>query len=342
MTNKVGSSTIYSTILPNNVALHKLKPVSLSREARFRLKIIEHYLNKTRNVSLTCRHYAITRSYFYKWHRRYNPRNLATLEDRSRRPYSLRPATYNYSLVKLIRRLRTDYPSYSSKKLAVILLRDFGIDFSHSTVGRIILKYKLYFRATLRYARKRSRRALEVWKQRKPYGLTADAPAKVIEFDMKHIFVSGRKHYAFVAIDVFTKQVCLHVAGQPSSYQAMLALQTTLATFGNDVCIVNDNGSENYKHAYAYLKDQNVTQYFARPHTPKDKPHVENLIGKLQQECLDEDRTIMTLDERKHQIANWVNDYHFFRPHQALNYQTPAEFCDTMGITIRRVEVSTM
>ena len=59
MTNKVGSSTIYSTILPNNAALNRIKPVKLSRAANFRLQVIEHYLNKTRNVSLTCRHFAI-------------------------------------------------------------------------------------------------------------------------------------------------------------------------------------------------------------------------------------------------------------------------------------------
>lgn len=343
MTNKVGSSTIYSTILPNNTALGRIKPASLSREARHRLAIIEHYLNKTRNVSLTCRHFAIPRSYFYKWYARYNSRNLVSLENRSRRPRRLRPTTYNTYLIKLVRRLRTDYPSYSSKKLAVILKRDWDIFYSHSTIGRIILKYKLYFRASFKLVQQRSKRAVAVWKQRKPYGLQAKAPAKVIEFDMKHIYACGQRQYAFVAVDIFSKQACIHVANQPSSYQAMLALQATLNVFGCDVCIVNDNGSENYKHAYEFLKGQNITQYFARPHTPKDKPHVENLIGKLQQECLDEGmRITRTLDERKAQIASWLNDYHFFRPHQALNYLTPAEFCATMGITIRRVEVSTM
>jgi len=123
----------------------------------------------------------------------------------------------------------------------------------------------------------------------------------------------------------------------------MLTLQVVLTTFGRDVCVVNDNGSENHKHAYIYLREQNITQYFARPHTPKDKPHVENLIGKLQQECLDEDRTIKNLDERRDQINRWVNDYHFFRPHQALGYLTPHEFCATMDITIPRApKVSTM
>lgn len=343
MTNKVGSSTIYSTILPNNVALSHIKPIKLSKMAKHRLNIIEHYLNKTRNVSLTCRHYAISRSYFYKWYKRYNPRNLILLEDCSRRPHRLRPTTYNTSLIKLIRKLRTDYPSYSSKKLAVILKRDWNIAYSHSTIGRIILKYKLYFRAAFKLVSQRSKRMVAVWKQRKPYNLQAKAPAKLIEFDMKHIYTCGQKQYAFVAVDIFTKQAYIHVANQPSSYQAKIALETVLSIFGANVCILNDNGSENCGTAYQYLKDQNITQYFARPHTPKDKPHVENLIGKLQQECLDEGKRIArTLEERKQQIASWLNDYHFFRPHQALKYLTPAEFCDSMGITIRRVEVSMM
>ena len=211
MTNKVGSSTTYSTILPNNTALSSIKPVKLSKVARHRLAVIEHYLTKTRNVSLTCRHFAVTRSYFYKWYKRYNPHSLALLEDCSRRPHRLRPATYDYSLVKLIRKLRTDYPSYSSKKLAVILWRDFGIVFSHSTIGRIILKYKLYFKAIVAQARYRSKRAIEVWKQRKPYHLKAKALAKVIEFDLKHIYVNCTKQYAFVAVDIFTKQLSIFI-----------------------------------------------------------------------------------------------------------------------------------
>jgi len=342
MTNKVGSSTIYSTILPNNAALHKIKPVSLSREAKFRLIIIEHYLHKTNNVSLTCRHYAITRSFFYKWYKRYNPRNLSTLENKSRKPHRLRPATYDTALVSQIRKIRKDTPIYSAKKISVILLRDFDIAFSHSTVGRIIKKYKLFFRAVTKVIRARSQSALKGWKTRKPYDLRAKGPASVIEFDMKHIYIHGQKQYAFVAIDPFTKQTYIHVASTSSSMQAKIALETVLGIFGRNVCILNDNGSENCKHACQYLKDQNITQYFARPHTPKDKPHVENVIGKLQQECLDEDRSPKTLLERKEQIVKWINDYHFYRPHQALNYLTPAEFCDTLGITIRRVEVSMM
>ncbi len=159
---------------------------------------------------------------------------------------------------------------------------------------------------------------------------------------MKHIYLGGVKHYAFVAVDIYTKEAVIHLGGQPSSFQAMLALDKAVSVFGKDMVIVNDNGSENYRHAYNYLKTSGITQYFARPHTPKDKPHVENLIGKLQQECLDEYRGQMTLAEREKQIINWLNDYHYYRPHQALNYLTPSEYCDTLGLTIFRRKVSTM
>lgn len=342
MSNRVGSSTIYSTTLPNNQAFARIHSVNLSKAAKHRLQIIEHYLHKTRNVSLTCRHYAISRSYFYKWLKRYNPKNLASLENQSRRPRHVRAPCYTTDQVNLIRRLRKQRPTYSAKKLHHVLKRDEGLAISAATIGRIIKRFKLYFRAVVAATKQRSARARQVWKQRKPYNLKATGPRQLIEFDMKHVYAAGQRLYAFVAIDVFSKQLTIHVASSPSSYQARQALQRVVEIFGTDIRILNDNGSENLKHAYQYLKDQDITQYFARPHTPKDKPHVENVIGKLQQECLDEDRSRKTTLQLQNQINRWVNDYHFYRPHQALDYQTPEEFCATMSITIPRAGVSTM
>lgn len=341
MSNHVGSSTIYSTTLPNNAALSRIKSVSLSREARHRLQIIEYY-NQVGNVSLTCRHYGIARSYFYKWYGRYNPKHLPSLEDKSRRPKQVRRATYDLNFVGLIRKLRTDYPSYSAKKLTWIVLRDYGINYSAATIGRVIKRFKLYFSKAIRL-RKRHKTARKLLVARKPRDLRATGPRQLLEFDMKHIWVPGMgTRYAFVAIDVYTKQAAIHVGGTSSSSQAKTALRRALSIFGDKVMVINDNGSENFGQAQSYLKDQQVTQYFARPHTPKDKPHVENLIGKLQLECLDEHRAAQNVPELQQQVDRWLNDYHFFRPHQALNYLTPDEFCATMNITIPRAGVSTM
>ncbi len=55
----------------------------LPREATVRLRWFEHY-HKSKNASLTCRYFGISRKTFYKWKKRYDPWNLATLETRSR------------------------------------------------------------------------------------------------------------------------------------------------------------------------------------------------------------------------------------------------------------------
>ena len=145
MSNHIGSSTIYTYILPRG---NNLRSVSLSREAKHRLQIIDYYLN-CHNISLACRHYGISRSYFYKWYGRYNPKYLKSLENLSRRPHKLRSTIYDFSFVSLIRKLRTDYPYLSAKKLARIVIRDYGIGYSAATIGRIIKRYGFYFRAKI-------------------------------------------------------------------------------------------------------------------------------------------------------------------------------------------------
>ena len=82
-----------------------------------------------------------------------------------------------------------------------------------------------------------------------------------------------------------------------------------------------------------------MRQIFTRPHTPKDKPHIENFIGKYQKECLNEsENRTYTVRERQEEADKWLNDWHFYRPHQALNYLTPSEYCATIGITILQIK----
>src|SRR3972149_9522136 len=58
----------------------------LSKDARRRLKWMDYYEAHGRNAALTCRYFGISRQTFYRWHRRYHPRRLQSLEERARRP----------------------------------------------------------------------------------------------------------------------------------------------------------------------------------------------------------------------------------------------------------------
>ena len=188
--------------------------------------------------------------------------------------------------------------------------------------------------------------SLATWKKRKPARLHAELatkPRALIEFDMKHVYAGGRKYYAFCAIDVYTREALIHTATTSTSQQAMLALRKVLTVFGADseLVVLNDNGSENMGKAYDYLKEQKITQYFARPYQPKDKPYIERFIGSYQRECLDQYRSdITTPEDLDRYTTRWLNNYHYFRPHDSLDGLTPDQLCATLNITIERREVS--
>jgi transposase InsO family protein len=293
------------------------------------------------NKSLTARHFGITRQTVDKWYKRYKPYNLHTLESKSRRPKHVREVIYDIKLVNAIKSIRKENPTYSKWKVRYILIRDndklYHLDYipSFSTIGRIITKYNMFYRVDLRQHKKLSKSAKRTHKNRKPKDLHATAPRQIIEFDMKHVLLIGScKQYAMVAIDTVTKETFIHVTSQPSSNQAKVALEKVFTSIDKDgVIIVNDNGSENMKHTQEFLESIGVTQYFARPRKPKDKPHVERIIGTLQRECLDYIDYPATVPELQIIINKFLYTYHTYRPHMGLGMLTPEEFCNRLNIT---------
>ena len=343
--NIVGTSTICTSIIPNFKELNRIYPKKLSREANLRLKVLEYYYKKAnRNVSLTARYFGVSRNFVYKWIKRCDRWNLATLENKSRRPKHTRSVRYSIEVVGIIRKIRKEYPSFSAVKISVLLFRDYAIKLSASTIGRIIKKYNLFFSKVIRLHKNRSKSAKRGWQSRKAkerlkYYMKPERPRHIIEFDMKHIKNGSMSQYALCAIDTFTKEAIIHICSHPSALQGSIAMQKVLNRFGKNIIVICDNGSENFGKTFELLEKAKVRQIFTRPHTPKDKPHIENFIGKYQKECLDESENRQyTVKERQEEADKWLNDWHFYRPHQALNYQTPAEYCATIGITILQIK----
>jgi transposase InsO family protein len=71
-----------------------------------------------------------------------------------------------------------------------------------------------------------------------------------------------------------------------------------------------------------------------------EKPFAERLTGTLQRECLDYHYEPMNAGELTEAVDVRLDKYHFYRPHEALNFLTPAEFSATLGLSIPRAGVS--
>src|SRR3989442_249843 len=88
------------------------RAVELSAAARRRLKWMTYYEACGRNARRTCRHFDISPQTFYRWWRRYDPRDLTTLEERSRAPRRRRRPTWGPALAEQVRQLREQYPRW--------------------------------------------------------------------------------------------------------------------------------------------------------------------------------------------------------------------------------------
>lgn len=307
--------------------------VSLSKQAKLRLKWVDYYHGHSSNARLTCRHFGIHHRTFYRYYNRFKKQGLAGLEARSERPKHVRQPTTPRPVIDAVRQLRKANPEFSKYKLAVILKRDYGYSLSVSSVGRIISRYQLFFTPSIKPKGHPHRRA-NLLRVRKPKDLQTTKPGQLVEVDVKHLPSLNTKRYAFVAIDVVSKQASIHVGSTISSTQGALAWKKAVHRLGLPKAVLTDNGSENLGAFADLLKTQPTEHYFARPHTPKDKPHVERFIGSLERECIQWGGLATDVPDQQHIINQWLKKYHSYRPHQALGYLTPDEYSAKLQLEV--------
>ena len=159
--------------------------LGISRLAKARLKWLDHYRGHGENAALTCRYFGISRQAFYRWKRRYNPRDITSLEERSHRPRRLRQPTWSRELAPAVLHLREQYPRWGRDKLAV-LLRERGWQVSTSMVGRILSYLKA--RGVLKEApRNGISTRKRLWRRpyaiRKPRGYPVMEPGDLVQVD---------------------------------------------------------------------------------------------------------------------------------------------------------------
>lgn len=318
----------YSSAI-RDVAPPKLKQikqtVTLPKAAKLRLAWMDYYHTHGSNAALTARHFGIAKSCFFKWKKRYDRFGLRGLVDQSRRPKLVRQPLTPLPVVDAIRSLRKANPEYSKYKLAVILKRDYDYQVSASTIGRVISKYQLFFTSPVK-PKGHPQRRKQIQRLRKPKDLQAAKPGDLVEVDVKHLPHLGSKHYGFVAIDVVSKQACVHVTSSITAKQGVVAWQKAVERLGLPKAVLTDNGSENMGAFAELLASQPLTHYWARPQTPKDKPHVESFIGTLEREFIQWGGVAIDLKDQQAMVDTWLTKYHSYRPHQSLNYLTPDEY----------------
>lgn len=310
------------------VSVSSAHPVS--REAKGRLSCLRWHGAHGRNVSLTCRHFAISRPTFYRWQARYQEHGVHALEDRSHRPRRCRRPSWSVEQVCALLALRERYPCWGKAKLAVLLRRE-GHDLSVSMVGRIL--WHLRRSGQLREGigkRRRSRRLPRPYAIRKPKGYVVSAPGDLVQVDTLDVAVvpgSRFKHLSLVDVVCrwHTAEI-RHGATARTMRENLDAMRGRLPFALKAIQV--DGGSEFRADFEVYCQQEGITLFTLPPRSPKLNGVVERVQRVDREEfyaCTDVEPRLETLQPA---LRAYEDTYNTVRPHQALGYLTPQEYLD--------------
>ena len=328
----IGPASKYGLIIPKASYITSLvRQGTISREAKKRLQWMDHY-HKHGNARFTCRHFGISPQTFYRWKNRFDPYDLTTLEEQSRKPHRVRQPETPEDTQNRVRELRTRYPRWGRKKLAVLLRRE-GIEISASTVGRIINKLKdrglLVEPVNVAMARRaRKRRWKPRYAVRKPKGYKIKAPGDLVEVDTLQVaLIPNEIRYQFSARDVVAKFDGLRAYKHLSSMKAAHFLQYLQKKFPFKIKAIQiDGGSEFKKFFEEECEKRDIMLFELPPRSPKLNGHVERANRTHREEFYEVEEVDLSIEEHNRQLEQWQYVYNHIRPHQALDYLTPNEY----------------
>lgn len=300
----------------------------LSRAAKVRLRWMEHYARHG-SVSFTARHFGISRQTFYSWYRRYDPDDLRSLEARSSQPRRGRRRSWTTAQILAVKELREAHPRWGKDKL-VIMLRRTGMALSTSMVGRMLayLPVSGELEEPLRAVAPRTRRLARPYARRKPRAYTAQAPGDMIQVDTMELRpLPGTSLKHFTAHDVVSRYNVAAIRSQATATTAAAFLDQLLAEFPFPVQAIQvDGGSEFMAEFETSCAARGIRLFALPPRSPKLNGGVERAHRTHREEfyeCVWGDATVAGYAPA---LAQWMTYYNQVRPHQALGYQTPAEW----------------
>jgi transposase InsO family protein len=304
----------------------------VSKQALLRTKWFDYYYANNQNARKTCRHFDISPNTFYRWKKRYDPHNLKTLEDRSRRAKHLRQPTYSAETVNAVLKLREEYPRWGKEKLA-ILLQGEGHHVSVSMVGRILKRLKdkgILKEPLVNSIAARKYRRQRPYAIRKPKEYMAKEPGDIVGVDTLDVRpLPGVIIKHFTARDIISRWDVLEAYTRATAKTAASFINTILERMPFPVRAIQVDGGSEFQDIFEEeCQRRGIKLFVLPPRSPKLNGHVERAQRTHTEEFYEITDAGFDLPELNQALLKWEKVYNTIRPHQALGYLTPKRFLD--------------
>jgi putative transposase len=314
--------------------LTKRVPPELSQKEFDRLRALRIYGDRG-DVKLVCQTFGISRATLYRWLKRFDPKDLSSLREGSRRPRRVRKPLWSRELVRAVKALREEYSRWGKDKL-VVLVRGQGYEASTSTVGRILRHLKQ--RGELKEPKRRAISAKR--KNRRPYGVrkprdyVAEKPGDLVQVDTLDVRpFPGVTLKQFTARDVISRWDVIEARRRATATTAKEFIETLEQRMPFKVKALQvDGGSEFYSDFEEECQRRKIRLFVLPPKSPKLNGSVERAQRTHTEEFYEVYEVPWNVTELNPRLQKWERVYNCIRPHQALNYKTPLQFLIDNGI----------
>lgn len=306
----------------------QIKAVSLSKEALKRLCWIDWYFSHKKNAELTCRHFGISKSVFYRWFNRFDKHNLLTLEfnTKTRRPHKVRKTTLSSFVQKRIYDIRKEDVEKSKYEIQEELKRE-GILAGQSAIQNVINRHNDLLN-TQHNRRVKSHKKRTIARIKAAWELREKELGSLVQVDTKYFYVLGRTFYIFSAIDCKSRYGFIYCYRCISSRSGKEFIKKVREYFPFEIQAINtDNGSEYLLEFHKEVSSWGIPHYFTDPHCPKQNGRVERLHQTAEYEYFNYQYDLLDdLEMINEKCMEFNTKYNTKRFHRSLGYKTPLEY----------------
>ncbi len=301
-----------------------VQSASLSRDALKRLQWLDWYSSHGENAESTCRHFGISKSVFYRWKNRYNPRNLKTLEfdTKTRRPKKVREMTTPVWIQKKIYEIRAGDLEKSKYEIQAEL-QEAGIAIGRKCIQKVINRHP-ELKNIQHKKRVRAKQKRKISRIKAAWELRDKEIGSLIQVDTKYFTILGCRYFIFSAIDCKSRYGFIYAYTSISSASGQDFIKRVREYFPFPIQAINtDNGSEYLLNFHKEVEEWGIPHYFTDPHCPKQNGRVERLHQTAEYEYFHYQTLFPEISVLREQCMAFNTKYNTKRYHQSLGYRTP-------------------
>jgi transposase InsO family protein len=314
----------------------------IKAEALKRAKILTFW--QEYGLQATIDAYGVKRSTLYLWKKNLveSKGKLESLNNKSRRPKTVRKRRIIDTVEEHIIQLRKDHPKLGKEKISKLLIdfcykNNIEYEYSASTVGRILTNLKerrllpKYIKLSIqggtgnlierKTTRKQKKLRIKHSQSKKHHNL--------VQVDTIIYFINGIKRYIVTAINPRTDfAFALAYKSHSSANTRDFFIKLQEVSPFHITHVQTDNGSEFDKYFGEYMIKQKIVHYHNYPRCPKMNCFVERFNRSLKEEFANYNKNTLAydLDLFNRKMIDYLLWYNCYRPHHSLNLESPLQF----------------